>query len=394
MQILTGHWIPRQSKAFNLNGKQTVFLAAPGSGGDFGTDFTCSIVRVRHARLQSARRRAATVLSVIPRSHMPQRPQALDPRTRLALGCSALARAGQALSTTSSPEQARKVLLDVAAQLESDRNLGELVPVDEIATQCRQTSESEDAAAVLAACRRLATGLARRASSLAAEVQQKAGASQTKDTAAPGALPQTAAAQTEPVPPATPVDVPQRPESTPLPQESVAAAAAPELPAAAPSSKPQIDPARLAKISIARNGPEREAVGAAIEAGRRFARVQGVTVIDTQTNLMWLSRPLEGMPHKLAAAAILSLDSGGYRDWRLPTAHELEALLAGNGQQALRSLGVLPAMSAPLLRTGEIHSRFLGWKKEVVVVNSGSGESLRRPLSDAGVPTLAVRSIG
>jgi hypothetical protein len=325
---------------------------------------------------------------------MPQRSQAHDPRTRLALACSALARAGQALSTTTSPEQTRKVLVDVAAQLESDRNLGELIPVDEITLQCRELAKTTDEAGLLAACRRIATSLARRASSLAAEVQQKAavGSAGAFASSARSSQPDDgveAGGRTADIPAKSPPP-PEAAVVSQAPEEPAAAAAAAPGPAVPP--KPPIEPTRVAQVSIAASEAEREAVAAALEVGRRFARVQGITVIDVEGNRMWLARPQPGMTHAAAVEAVDRLDTAGYRDWRLPSASELRVLFEGQGGEVLRSLGILPAMSSPLLRTDEVQARFLGLMKKVVVFDTGTGTLLRRRLKDATVQTLAVRS--
>ena len=145
------------------------------------------------------------------------------------------------------------------------------------------------------------------------------------------------------------------------------------------------------RLTIVAGEVERLAVEAAIQAGRRFARVQGVVLIDIDCDRMWQFQLLTGMPYAAAAEAARGLDTLGYRDWRLPTPEELQALLAGNGLQGLRSLGVLPAMSAPYLWTSKARSRFFGFKKDAAVLHSGTGETGYRSQKDSAVRVLAVR---
>jgi hypothetical protein len=155
--------------------------------------------------------------------------------------------------------------------------------------------------------------------------------------------------------------------------------------------RPKVDPDQLRRLTIVTGPAERQAVEAALEVGKRFARVQGVAVVDTETNRMWQAQLSNGMPHAPAAESVRVLETGGYRDWRLPSAEELQALLAQNGLQGLRDLGVLPAMSAPFLWTSAVRSRFFGFKKEAAVFHSGTGEMVYRPLRDSAVRVLAVR---
>jgi len=302
---------------------------------------------------------------------MPQRPPASDHRTRLALGCSALARAGQQLSTANTTEQARAALAQVADQLESDQNLAQLIPATELSQRCREAAGGSEASVLLAACRQMATSLARRASSLAAEVHQKA-------VSAPAAAP--------PAPTAVEVPVPVQeavPETSGVPVVPPAAAAVPPAPV--------VEAERVRRLTIVENPAEREAVEAALEVGTRFARVRGMTLVDTETNRMWQAQLSNGMAHAVAMEAVRGSETGGYHDWRLPTVEEMRALLAQGGLQGLRSLGVLPAMSAPLLWTSAVRSRFFGFKKEGAVFHSGSGEMAYRALSDSAVRVLAVR---
>jgi hypothetical protein len=307
--------------------------------------------------------------------------QVLDTKSRLALACSALARAGQQLSVASSAQQARSALLQVATQLETDRNLATLIPVEEITRKCRDTASSTDEAPLVAACRQLATTLARRASSLAAEVQQK---TTHKPAPAAAALTPVTAPPVEPAAPVTP----------PVPPTAAAPVALPTpapTPAPVPTAKPRLDPARLRQISVATNPAEQEAVATALEAGKRFAVVGDATLIDTRTNRMWLAHPTAAGRYSDAVAAVSRLDVGGYRDWRLPSPDDLRQVLGDGGSNALRALGVLTGANSPLLWSSDLRSKFFGFVKKVTVANSGTGELTLESASSTRVQTLAIR---
>ena len=298
--------------------------------------------------------------------------RALDPKSRLALACSALARAGQQLSTASSADQARNALLQVATQLETDGNLSTLIPVEEITRKCRETASSADETPLVAACRQLATTLARRASSLAAELQQKVVAAHAEPTPSP--VPPPSPVPAPPVAPAIPAHL------QPTPQ-----------PAEAPAPKPRVDPARIRELTIAATTEEREAVRVALETGSRFAPVGDALLIDTRANRMWLSYLLPATRYADVLAALPRLDIGGYGDWRLPSPDEFRRIIDGGGFQALRSMGVLPAVNAPLLWSSDFRSRFFGLRKSVCVANGDTGELIREPASSTRVQVLAVR---
>jgi hypothetical protein len=271
---------------------------------------------------------------------MTQRPQPRDPRSRLALGCSALARAGQQLSVASSPDQVRAALENVATQLESDPFLAGLVPVDEIAQKCRETATCPDAGALVSGCRLMATSLARRASSLAAEVQQRA----------------KAASEAPAVPAPSTVQSAGQPEG-PRPVAAESEPVAPRRP-----------------------------------SGQRFTVAGRDVLVDGRTSRMWLAVPLPGMKHAAAKSAVSRLGSAGHRDWRLPTLAELDELLGEGGLQALCSLGVLPGAAAPRLWSSDLRSRFFGLLKTVGVVSAATGETSRCSPGDTSVRTLAVRA--
>lgn len=305
---------------------------------------------------------------------MNPRSQPRDPRSRLALGCSALARAGQQLSVASLPAQVRAALDKVAAELESDPNLSGLLPVDEIARKCRETARCPDDGALLSGCRLMATSLARRASSLAAEVQQRAKAPQDPPAAATAD-------------PAQATDQPDRPQP-------VKATASPEPIPPAVSSMPAepIPPESPTPTSLppARAEPETPARRRAVS--QRFSQPEKDVVVDSRTNRMWLSVPLPAMRHNDAMAAVTRLVAAGHRDWRLPTLGELQEVMGEGGLQALRGLGVLPGVAGPRLWSSDLRSRFFGLLKSVGVVSAATGATSRCSPGDASVCTLAVRS--
>jgi len=319
------------------------------------------------------------------------------------LGCSALARAGQQLSVASSPDQVRAALENVATQLESDPILAGLVPVDEIAQKCRETATCPDAGALVSGCRLMATSLARRASSLAAEVQQRAkAASETPSASAPS--PGQAAGQPEgPRPVAadgTPAQVPPTSRS-PVAEPASLEVGAPVGSRPVAGSTPTLAPVTRSSPSSSGGGEDAARVapvGAALEpvapprpSGQRFRVAGRDVVVDGRTNRMWLAVPLPGMKHAAAKSAVTRLGSAGHRDWRLPTLAELDELLGEGGLQALRNLGVLPGAAAPRLWSSDLRSRFFGLLKSVGVVSAATGEASRCSPGDASVRTLAVR---
>jgi len=304
---------------------------------------------------------------------MNPRSQPRDPRSRLALGCSALARAGQQLSVASSSDQVRAALQNVAAELEADPNLSGLIPVDEIARKCRETARCPDDGALLSGCRLMATSLARRASSLAAEVQQRAKAPQETPAAATADPAQAAAQPDRP----QPVKATAAPEPTPLAaMPAHAEPSPPESPAPTPLSPARAEP----------ETPARRRAGS-----QRFSQPEKDVVVDSRTNRMWLSVPLPAMRHNAALVAVTQLVTAGHRDWRLPTLGELQEVLGEGGLQALRGLGVLPGVAGPQLWSSDLRSRFFGLLKSVGVVSAATGATSRCSVGDASVRTLAVR---
>jgi hypothetical protein len=288
--------------------------------------------------------------------------------------------------------------------LETDRNLAQLIPIAEISLKCREAAAGSDASVLLAACRQMATSLARRASSMAAEVQKKPVPAAAPLAGVPLAAPPGGAATRAPVvaqevpglpaEPVLPLAASAGPVAPPTPGSSeeaaLAQAGASGLVPEAPSTS-RFDAERIKHLTVLASAAEREASIAALESGRRFAWVEGATVIDTETNRMWQAQLLNGLTHTLAVEAARRMETGGYCDWRLPTSEELQALLSGSGLEALRGLGVFPGTPAPYLWTSTVRSRFLGFRKDAAVFHSATGELSYRRLSDSSVGTLAVR---
>ena len=225
---------------------------------------------------------------------------------RLALSCSALARAGQVLSMVTDPAKANEALQQAATILESDAKASRLAPIEAAAVECQSAVGAGAEGERVAACRKLATKLARLASSLATEVQEQS----------------RKAGKVEAMPTAKPAPAP-----TPVP----AVKAAPEQRPA----KPKID---LTPIRVAASTEERTAVTAALEAGKRIAEVRNGTLIDTRMNLMWAAKAGPAGPHAAAEVYASQCRLGGYADWRLPQPEELQHFLAGGGRELGASL--------------------------------------------------------
>ena len=324
---------------------------------------------------------------------MTQRPQPRDPRSRLALGCSALARAGQQLSVASSPAEVRAALESVATQLESDPNLAGLLPVNELAQKCRETATCPDDGALVSGCRLMATSLARRATSLAAEVQQR---SRTAAQPPAAATPHPARAPSQPdrhrVVAADPIPASAAPSpgapvvsegpATPAVPSRATSGSSPPPPRPVPGPRTAVDPARA---ETAPEVPVRP-------SSQRFSRAGLDAVTDARTNRMWLAAPLPGMKHAEATAAVAQLGAEGHRDWRLPTLAELQELLGAGGLQSLHGLGVLPGLASSRLWSSDVRSRFFGLLKSVGVVSATTGQASRCSPGDASVQALAVRS--
>jgi hypothetical protein len=302
---------------------------------------------------------------------------------QLALSCSALARAGQILSTVHDPDQAGKALLQAAAILEDDLRTSGWLQIGDLAAECRAAADSNDGTGLIEVCRRLATKLARQASTLATEVRQ-----QSKRAAAPTAPPTSA---------------------VPVPSIGPAAAAAAGPPAGRDEQRSELHPvatepahgkrrihdADLARVSVAVSPGERRAVLAALEAGDRFALVQGEMVIDVEHNLMWLARLGPRGPFSTALQFVTACRVGGHADWRLPRPNEIQQFLARGGRDWAAGHGMWRAGEAGAglvtVWSNDFRWRWLLLRKEVTVVDTATGAISMRRSGSKNVGVLAVR---
>jgi hypothetical protein len=318
-------------------------------------------------------------------------PQTREAMGRLALSCSALARAGQVLSMVTDPAKTNEALQQAATILESDAKVSRLPQMEVAAVECQTAVGAGAEAERVAVCRKLATKLARLASSLATEVQEqsrKAGKVEAKPVVPVPSTPAPAPAR-EPAPQpavtATPKPVPAAPAPAPAPVPAPAVKAAPDQRPA----KSKID---LAPIRVAASAEERAAVTAALEAGQRFARVNNGTLIDTRMNLMWASKVSPAMAHRSAEGHAANCRLGGYSNWRLPRPDELQHFLTGGG----RDLGAAMFQgesggTAVALWTSETSRKFLFLRQATAVqVRSGAAQTISASLADVHV--LVVRS--
>jgi hypothetical protein len=270
---------------------------------------------------------------------------------RLALSCSALARAGQILSTVTDPGRAADALGQATRILEDDARSSSSPQIIEAVSECRDAVESAADVDAIAQCRRLATQLARRASSLATEVQQ-----QSKK----GVV--SAAART--VPPVRAPSVPAVPVSAPP----------------APRESPRRDIVREpdpGRISVAVTAEEKAAVLEAMKSSARFAVVGNGTVIDLKTNLAWLASGGPAGTYSQARDYVATRREGGHGDWRLPRPDEVQQLLSGGGAAWARSNGMLRSggsnAEAAMVWTQESKWRWLRFRREVTVIQLSTG---------------------
>jgi outer membrane biosynthesis protein TonB len=325
---------------------------------------------------------------------------------RLALSCSALARAGQVLSMVTDPAKTNEALQQAATILESDAKVSRLPQMEVAAVECQTAVGAGAEGERVAVCRKLATKLARLASSLATEVQEqsrKTGKVEAKPVVPVPSTPAAAPAP-QPVPPpavtATPKPVPAAPAPVPpaAPAKPVAKPAPAPTPAPAPAvkaapdqrpAKPKVD---LTPIRVAASAEERAAVTATLEAGQRFANVKNETLIDTRMNLMWASKVAPAMAHRPAEGHAANCRLGGYSDWRLPRPDELQHFLSGGG----RDLGTAlfqgeSGGTAVALWTSETSRKFLFLRQATAVqIRSGATQTLSAGRGDVNV--LVVRS--
>jgi hypothetical protein len=288
---------------------------------------------------------------------------------RLALSCSALARAGQILSTVTDPAQATDALAQATRILEDDARNSGLPQIIEAVGECHLAVESAADVDAIALCRRLATHLARRASSLATEVQQ-----QSKKGVASTAPP-TVPSIGRPGAPTVPVS---------------AAPATPE------SLRREISREQdVGRISVAVTAEEQAAVLEALRQSARFAPVGNGTVIDLKTNLTWLASAGPAGSYTQAQGYVAARREGGYTDWRLPRPDEIQQLLGGGGGQWVRSSGMVRGTgtgAAPTRGwTTDSSWRWIRLRKEVTVVDLATGAISRCPASRRELIVLGVR---
>jgi hypothetical protein len=293
------------------------------------------------------------------------------------------------------PAKTNEALQQAATILESDAKVSRLPQMEVAAVECQTAVGAGAEAERVAVCRKLATKLARLASSLATEVQEqsrKAGKVEAKPVVPVPSTPAPAPAR-EPAPQpavtATPKPVPAAPAPAPAPVPAPVPAPAVK---AAPDQRPAKSKIDLAPIRVAASAEERAAVTAALEAGQRFARVNNGTLIDTRMNLMWASKVSPAMAHRSAEGHAANCRLGGYSNWRLPRPDELQHFLTGGG----RDLGAAMFQgesggTAVALWTSETSRKFLFLRQATAVqVRSGAAQTISASLADVHV--LVVRS--
>ena len=362
----------------------------------------------------------------------------------------ALARASQLLCTVTQPGQARDALQQAVGLLDGNGRFAAISAVKELADRCRVAAQTGTEGQLVATCRQLGATLARQMTILTQEIQQQAKAPArpaapvapvpreapkplaevAKPIEAPTPVekrapvepvkpvappkPVEAAKPAEkpvpiekpkPVEPAKPV-VPVRPAAVekPRPAEKPVAAPAPKVPEKArpaekvkPAPKPQVVPGLVERITVARTAAEKSAVALALRDGKRFAVISNGTIIDTQTNRMWVARPGPATPHSGALSFAQNLRLGNYADWRLPTPEELQQLVAEGGSYAARSLGMFtPEQGGNVdwLWTSRSRRRFWFFGREATCLSLRTGQLRPLKLNATGVAPSVVRSAG
>jgi hypothetical protein len=162
-----------------------------------------------------------------------------------------------------------------------------------------------------------------------------------------------------------------------------------------PAPRPQVDPDRVARITIARTAAEQAAVLSALQGGKRFAVVGNGTVIDTQTNRMWAARCGSITPYRGAQSQVRNLRLANYADWRLPAPEEVSALAADGGSGQARSLGLFsPERGGKLewLWTARSRRRFWLFRQEAICLSLITCELGWRAARAEASACLAVRS--
>lgn len=339
---------------------------------------------------------------------MAAQPPTPERRGLLAKGCSALARAGQMLSTVSEPSKGRQTLQQVAQLMEADPRLSDVLATAEIAQKCRTAADATDDPQVLTVCRQIATSLARTASSLATEIQQPTGTPPRTELRTP---PKSQPIPS-PEPPQSPAPAPTPPQPRPARPPSPAPSHTPPSPTAPTATTPTPPPApaipqptapkaatsavAIDRVTIARTVAEKEAVIRALQDGKRLAPLDNGTLIDTRHNRMWTSRLVAARNHAAARRFAGQCRTGQHADWRLPHPAELRDLLADSGRESLRSLGLFQPQGggdpAEMLWSSEVKSKFFGLVKQAAACQISTGSTVLLKPSSPNVHVILVRS--
>jgi hypothetical protein len=260
------------------------------------------------------------------------------------------------------------------AILEADARASRLPQIETVAQECRDAANDGDPAGRVAVCRKLATRLARLASTLATEVQEQTRKTRSQPTIVALETPEISSTDSIPAPEATPVPIPSPTPITP----PVVVVPSPVV-AEQPSPRPRFD---LTFVRVAVSAEERAATSAALEAGSRFADVGNGTLIDTKLSLMWAAEVGPTGTHAVAAAYAGQSSLGGYVDWRLPRTEELQHFLAGGGREVLSGTVRRPMA----LWTSDTSRRWFFIRQATVVhTATGSAEAVAASRRDVGV---------
>lgn len=315
-------------------------------------------------------------------------PQTREAMSRLALSCSALARAGQVLSMVTDPAKTDEALRQATAILESDAKVSRLPQMEAVVAECQSALSAVAMTERVAECRKLATRMARLASTLATEVQEqtrKAGKVEAKPAAASPVAPVIAPT----VAPPQPTQAPAAPKAPP-PPPAAAPPRVPVAPVAKPGKRPSKPKVDITPIRVAATAEERTAVTAALETGQRFADVKNGTLVDTRMNLMWSAKIGPAVVHRAAVAYATSCRLGGYADWRLPRPDELQHFLKGGGRDLPAMFQIESGSSAVALWTSETSRRFL-FLRQATTVQVRSAAAQPVSAGQGNVHVLVVR---
>lgn len=109
----------------------------------------------------------------------------------------------------------------------------------------------------------------------------------------------------------------------------------------------------------------------------RFVEKRDGVVVDTQTGLMWTLlnsyQVLNGcLQYEMAVRYVNGLNTGGYTDWRLPTARELSEIYIRKP--------VYPKRGAEWLWTSEVFLK--GWDKTAAIITPNDSEIIEKKFKD------------